>query len=158
MKIYLKLFLVISCAFFFKKSFADSTSFSTCDESIVRAEVNQSRIKIEITEGHDKISSKTIDLDLEKSPSIKVGDYDFDGCKDLSINYIDEGMGTYLISRLFIYDKIKKDFFEVLPKCGDQFINLKINKTLKALSSAYYVDNEVKVCRTKSVELKKVAS
>ena len=38
---------------------------------------------------------------------------------------IDEGNGTYTIHHLFAYHPKRRDFIELQPKCGEQYINLK---------------------------------
>jgi hypothetical protein len=57
-----------------------------------------------------------------------VVDYNFDGYKDFSVSHIDDGMGTYTIYDVFLYSPKGNGFVAVLPRCGDMFNNILVNK------------------------------
>ncbi|WP_156173711.1 XAC2610-related protein [Cupriavidus basilensis] len=82
------------------------------------------------------------------SVNLGVGDYNFDGNTDFSLWYLDEGKGTYTIHRIFLFSKSAGRFGEYLPACGDEFVNLKVDKKNRRLISTYWADNEPKVCFT----------
>lgn len=94
-------------------------------------------------------SQETIALETEKSLTIRVEDYNFDGHKDFAITHVDDGMGTYEISQVYVYSAQAEKFLPLGPKCGDAFINLAVNKTKRTLTSSYMVENKYKTCRMK---------
>lgn len=51
--------------------------------------------------------------------------------------YLDEGMGKYTIHRVFIYDPKSKDFVEAAPRCGEEFLNFRVDKVKGRLLSTY---------------------
>lgn len=46
----------------------------------------------------------------------------------VAVWHTDDGMGTYRIFRVFIYDVKTIAFTENFPSCGDEFINLVTDK------------------------------
>jgi hypothetical protein len=88
-------------------------------------------------------------IDAEKNLNLKIEDFNFDGNKDFSISYIDDGMGTYFIDRIFLYVRKDKSFVELVPKCGDEFINLKIIKKKKIISYTKFTDGKPIRCQLK---------
>lgn len=103
--------------------------------------------EVEIISG-DNLEKK-IEFDTEKTLNIEISDYNFDGNLDFSIWHMDEGMGTYLIYRVFIFNPKNKKFTEASPSCGEEFINLNSNRKTKTLSSTYFKGNTPKICHTK---------
>lgn len=97
-----------------------------------------------IFDGGEKISKVLIDTDT--LIHIEVNDYNFDGYKDFSVYYLDGGMATHLIYRIFLYSKKNKNFVETQPKCGDQFVDIRTVKKSKRLVNSYYSQNLVKTC------------
>jgi len=67
---------------------------------------------------------------------IVVENYTFDNRNGFSIWSLDEGKGTYTIHRIFIFSKREPTFKEARPACGDEFINLRVDKKISALSAA----------------------
>jgi hypothetical protein len=59
---------------------------------------------------------------------LDVNDYNFDGHKDFSVWYVGDGMGKYLIYRIFTYSAKIKEFIELKPRCGDDFINFRLKE------------------------------
>ncbi len=68
--------------------------------------------------------------------------------KEFVIWYTDDGMGIYDIYRVFLYSEKVADFKEIKPSCGDDFINLNLNKKKRELISLYYSHNEAQRCIT----------
>lgn len=99
----------------------------------------------------------SIDLNTEKQVHVVIDDYSFDNRKGFSIWSVDEGMGIYNIYRVFLYSKEKFTFVEVHPDCGDEFINLKIDKKGKRLISTYYEDNVPRLCITHLLRVDSIA-
>lgn len=94
-------------------------------------------------------SSDTIAVDTGKKLNITVEDYDFDGHQDFSISHIDDGMGSYQIFQVYLYSMKEKKFLRLAPRCGDEFINLAVNKRKRTLTNSYIVDNRFSTCQMK---------
>lgn len=94
-------------------------------------------------------STETIAVETEKTLKIKVEDYNFDGHKDFSVSHIDDGMGTYEIYQVYLYSDKEKKFVLLAPPCGDEFINLVLDKRAHTLINSYMVDNRYKTCKKK---------
>lgn len=90
-----------------------------------------------------------VSINSENPAGIEIEDYNFDGFKDFSIFHVGDGQGTYLIYRIFVYSKKYKTFFEIQPKCGDEFINIKVNKNNGTVTNSYYSDNVMAGCSRK---------
>ena len=88
-------------------------------------------------------------VDTEKSIHISIDDYNFDGKQEFSVWYMDDGMGIYPIHRVFLFSPSNNKFIEIRPRCGDEFINLKVNRRKKTLTSTYYENNIAKPCTSK---------
>lgn len=129
---------------------ADRVTFSPAPgvEASLTVSVPQVLLKIKSKQGG---SQETIALETEKSLTIRVEDYNFDGHKDFAISHIDDGMGTYQISHVYVYvySAQAEKFLPLTPKCGDEFINLAINKAKRTLTSSYVLENTYKTCRMK---------
>lgn len=95
--------------------------------------------EVEIING-DNLEKK-IEFDTGKILNIEISDYNFDGNLDFSIWHVDEGMGTYLTYRVFIFNPKSKKLIEASPSCGEEFINLNQNRKTKSLSSTYFKNN-----------------
>ncbi len=95
--------------------------------------------------GRLRYNSKVL-IDSENPVRVEIDDYNFDGFKDFSISHLDDGQGTYSIYRIFIYSKTAGTFVEIQPKCGDEFINVKLNKTNKTVTNSYYSNNVMIGC------------
>lgn len=126
---------------------ATTTVFMLDTSTKVTAVVSENRIFYH-TEGKIK-SSGSISIDTEKAVHLEVKDYNFDGINDMAIWYVDEGMGVYNIYRIFVYSKKKKTFLEQHPACGDEFINLRLNKQRRYLQSTYFDGSVPKICLTR---------
>ncbi|MCE1969150.1 hypothetical protein LWT57_03885 [Enterobacter cloacae] len=94
---------------------------------------------------HGKIASiQKIDVSSEKKNHLAFEDYNRDGYKDLNVWHLDEGMGTYKIHRLFIFSLHEGKFKEIKPRCGDDFVNIRIDGD--NLINTFYDDNASKSC------------
>lgn len=87
----------------------------------------------------------TIDWETETSLRVSVADFNFDGRPDFAVSQLDWGMGTYHIYRIFLYDRRKRDFTELRPRCGAEFINVRLSG--RTLVNHYVVDHVWKACR-----------
>jgi len=124
---------------------AQEVTFTPAPGHPIKIETQGSNVKIEEINTEN---NKLIELDTDKAIHIEVDDYNFDGVTDFSAWHIDDGMGTYSIYRVFIYDAKNNDFNEVFPQCGDEFINLKKDQKSQSLLSTYFEENIPKTCRT----------
>lgn len=93
--------------------------------------------------------SREVVVDSEKKININIDDFNFDGKKDFSIWYVDDGMGVYTIHRIFMFSKKRQVFVEYFPSCGDEFIELKVDRKMRQLTSTYFEDNVPKTCITR---------
>nr|WP_246890093.1 hypothetical protein [Pseudomonas chlororaphis] len=127
---------------------AQPTTFSPDKE--VNVTLVQDGTSLTVTsKGKSRSITETISFETEKALNIEINDFNFDGLKDFSVWYVDDGMGTYTIHRVFIYQPADGSFKELAPACGDEFLNLKLNSLKKVLSSTYYEGNVPKSCVTK---------
>lgn len=99
-----------------------------------------------------RAESGQITVDTEKKLKLTIEDYNFDGYRDFSISHLDDGMGVFNISRVFLFSPTDKDFREIFPDCGDEFLNLKKDVAAKALVSTYFKDNVPEFCTTHVIE------
>jgi hypothetical protein len=90
-----------------------------------------------------------VSLDTEKTPHIAVDSYDFSGRLGFSVWYVDDGMGTYTISRVFTFSPLTNKFVERFPSYGDEFNNLRVDKNRRRLISTYYDQNVPRLCTTR---------
>ena len=130
----------------------EAVEFKVQDSITAKAQVIGASVKI-LIEDKDSTHHQEIITDSERALNLETEDYNFDGLKDISISHIDEGKGVFLVSRIYIYSTANKKFIEQQPACGDEFINLKLNKTKKTLSSIYYAQNTPKMCTTRLTRL-----
>jgi hypothetical protein len=121
--------------------------FRPCPNVTVNVSADRSGVEYKIL-AQDVRRKKIVALEIEVQPKIEIDDFNFDGLNDFAVWYIDEGMGKYTVHRVFIYDPRALDFFEVTPDCGDEFIDLKVDKAKKRLKSTYFADGLPLVCST----------
>ncbi|MGW8393579.1 XAC2610-related protein [Pseudoduganella sp. HUAS MS19] len=115
-------------------------------QAVLTVKVQEVELNIE---GPGVQVAETIAVETEKKLRVKVEDYNFDGYKDFSISHTDDGMGTYEISLVYVYSPKEKKFVPLAPRCGDEFINLVVNKSRKTLTNSYFVDNQFRTCKAK---------
>jgi phosphate-selective porin len=113
----------------------------------ISAEVrtNGQEVTVTIKKGKSLIADK-IEIETEKSLKLASDDYNFDGKEDFSISHLDDGMGTYTISQIYIYSSKNKKFEVLRPECGDEFINIVVSKKNRSLTNSYISDNQFKTC------------
>lgn len=121
-------------------------TFKSCGK-MVEVSLVRPAVQYVLKKSRSDVVKASIPLEVETQPHISVEDYNFDGCRDFSIWYIDEGMGRDTIHRIFI--KKKDSFEEIHPQCGDEFMNLRVDKKKKILRSTVYIDNQASLCFTK---------
>lgn len=90
------------------------------------------------------LNTDSFDVSSEKKNHILYQDYNLDGYIDLSVWHLNEGMASYKLYRIFLFDKIDKRFKEVFSECGGGFLNIKIEGT--KLINTYFADNTPKIC------------
>ncbi|MGE8179168.1 XAC2610-related protein [Pseudomonas fluorescens] len=90
----------------------------------------------------------TINFEALNELHVQIDDFNFDGMKDFAVWQIDDGMGTYTIHRIFVYQPEAGSFKELVPACGDGFANLRVESEKRVLLSTYWEMNEPKLCMT----------
>ncbi|BAQ76586.1 MULTISPECIES: XAC2610-related protein [Pseudomonas] len=126
---------------------AQSLRFNPDKESEVKLSWDGLSLNIDVkSNGNHKVSDFAFETD--KKLHIALDDFNFDGVGDFAVWHTDDGMGTYRIFRVFIYDVKTIAFTEIFPSCGDEFINLVTDKKNRSLNSTYYEDNIPKQCVT----------
>lgn len=123
-------------------------NFQLSRQIAVRVLATKADINYSVTSA-DESRKSVVPLDIETEPHLDVQDFNFDGYLDFAVWYLDEGMGTYTIHRIFVFESKTQSFVEIKPRCGDEFLNLKVNKTKRALINTYYLNNLAKVCFTR---------
>lgn len=95
------------------------------------------------------ITTNKVPVDTEKPLNFLIEDYNFDGRNDFSISHVDDGMGTYIVYDVYIYSQKIRKFIPLRPKCGDQFINLKLSKNNQTITNSYFSNNHFETCTSK---------
>jgi len=147
----------LSWMFFFLVACADS-SLAAADANVapirfaptagVKASllVHEHEVDISVTGAHGE-SRETVVVETEKNLKINLEDYNFDGHMDFSISHVDGGMGTYDVHQVYVYSVEQNKFVQLTPKCGDEFINLVVDKRSRTLLSSYVVNNRYMTCK-----------
>jgi hypothetical protein len=130
-----------------------SVTFQPYSGVVVNLTASKSKIEYDLTTLDEPKRRTLIALEVETQPHVEISDFNFDGYKDFSVWYLDEGMGQYSIHRVFIYQPKSRSFLEALPRCGEEFLNLRINKAKKSLTSTYYSNNRPLNCSTRKLPL-----
>jgi len=125
-----------------------TASFQPCPNVAVDVTVSKLSVDYAVAiSGAER--TKSVRLDIETQPHLELNDFNFDGLQDFAVWYLDEGMGKYTIHRVFIYDTKSNDFVEAAPRCGDEFLNLRVDKIKHKLISTYYINTRPKSCSTR---------
>ena len=124
---------------------ANNLSFSP--DSGVRATLtlNDHEVHIILRNGQS-LTTETIQVDTEKTLSLEIKDYNFDGRKDFSVSHVDDGMGTYTIYQIYVFSPQERKFVPLQPKCGDEFINVVVLDKKRTLTNSYFSNNQIKTC------------
>lgn len=132
---------------------AEVTTFSPTQGVEVTLTLEGSSLALSVTnDGHSE--SRTITFEAESELRVQIDDFNFDGVKDFAIWQVDDGMGTYNIHRIFVYQPKTGTFQELQPDCGDGFVNLRVDGKRKALISTYWEMNVPKQCTTRFAKRK----
>lgn len=110
--------------------------------------VEDAQVAFEVTKGALR-HADSVTIETEKALRVQVADYNFDGYDDFAVSHLDDGMGTYTIFHIYAYVPKTNKFVAMTPKCGDEFINVVLNKKRRALNNSYYADNVMKACTQK---------
>jgi hypothetical protein len=133
--------------------FAEVTTFSPTQGAEVTLTLEGSSLALSVTnDGHSE--SRTITFEAESELRVQIDDFNFDGVKDFAIWQVDDGMSTYNIHRIFVYQPKTGTFQELQPDCGDGFVNLRVDGKRKALISTYWEMNVPKQCTTRFAKRK----
>jgi hypothetical protein len=128
----------------------DVREFRFLPESSVRATVTVANQEVSFsTKFGGLYKNSKVSIDSENPVRVEIDDYNFDGFKDFSLSHVDDGQGTYSIYRIFVYSRKTRNFVEIQPKCGDEFINIKLDKKNKTVINSYYSDNVMTGCSKK---------
>lgn len=126
-------------------------SFSPCDGMSVIAKVTKQALTLSIDLPGQVPVEQSVPLDIERQPHLVVDDYNFDGRPDISVWYVDEGMGTSTVHRVFLFNPGASGFTEAVPHCGEEFLNLKVDKAKRVLISTFYREGKPSLCRATSL-------
>jgi len=127
--------------------FAEVTTFSPIKNAEATLVLEGSMLTVVVkSDAHSE--SRTISFQAENELHVQIDDFNFDGAKDFAVWQIDDGMGTYTIHRIFVYQPEAAFFKELNPDCGDDFVNLRVEREKRALLSTYWEMNEPKLCST----------
>ena len=125
-----------------------NASFSPCAGTQVSATISKLALVYSIVTDDAPPRTVELALDLETEPLLLVEDFNFDGHPDLSFSHLDEGKGTYMIHRIFVFDPASITFEEARPSCGDGFINVTVDRHNRLLTSTVFHENRPKLCKT----------
>lgn len=132
---------------------AEVTTFNPTQGIEVTLKLEGSSLAFSVTsDAHSE--SRTITFEAESELRVQIDDFNFDGVKDFAIWQVDDGMGTYNIHRIFVYQPKTGTFQELQPDCGDGFVNLRVDGKRKALVSIYWEMNVPKQCTTRFAKRK----
>jgi len=127
--------------------FAEVTTFSPIKNAEATLVLEGSMLTVVVkSDAHSE--SRTIAFQAENELHVQIDDFNFDGAKDFAVWQIDDGMGTYTIHRIFVYQPEAAFFTELTSACGDDFVNLRVEREKRALFSTYWEMNEPKLCST----------
>ena len=129
-------------------SAADSIAISSDQLTNATIEIRGSDIYYELRTPAG-IRSATLATQTEKAIHLAAGDYDFSGRQGFAFWSIDEGQGVYKIYRVFTFSRKRNDFVERHPRCGDAFLNLRVDAQRKRLISTFFDNNLPKSCVTR---------
>ncbi|WP_124604450.1 hypothetical protein [Burkholderia sp. Bp9142] len=99
--------------------------------------------------GKNGVRRGEVNFDTEKPLIIKIGSYDFSGRLGFWVSHADDGKGVYQVDRVFTFSPSYNGFVERFPSCGDEFVNLRVDKKRRCLMSTYWDRNIPKTCVTR---------
>jgi hypothetical protein len=127
--------------------FAEVTTFSPIKNVEATLGLEDSALTV-FVKSYAHSESRTIAFQVENELHVQIDDFNFDGVNDFAVWQIDDGMGTYTIHRIFVYQPEAVFFKELTPACGDDFVNLRMERDKRALLSTYWEMSQPKLCVT----------
>ena len=127
--------------------FAETTTFNPTKNVEAMLVLEGSMLTVAV-KSETQSESQTIAFQAENELHVQIDDFNFDGAKDFAVWQIDDGMGTYTIHRIFVYQPEASFFKELAPACGDDFTNLRVEREKRTLLSTYWKMNEPMLCVT----------
>lgn len=128
-----------------------TTQFSPAPDVLVTLSLRDNIVVLE-TENNGNIGRDGVKLELTTDTPLhlSIDDYNSDSYQDFSVWHLDEGNGVYTVHRVFLYQPQSTTFREILPECGDLFLNMQVMATEKGrfLRSTYFADWVPKQCDT----------
>jgi hypothetical protein len=94
-------------------------------------------------------STESLPFETEQPLRIKVDDYNFDGHEDFSVSHVDDGKGTYDLYDIYVYAPKTGRFERLAPTCGDDFINVRLDRKRRALINTRVENFRFTTCRMK---------
>ena len=110
--------------------------------------VRDQQVEITVT-GPRGRSTETIPFDTEQPLRINVADYNFDGHRDFSVSHVDDGKGTYDLYDIYVYAPKTGKFERLAPTCGEDFINVRLDRKRRALVNTRVENFRFTTCRMK---------
>lgn len=149
------LFLTFSLFLAKAEATEDTRAFSPASGVKAIITTDAKKLSWKVDYGGSK-SHGRIDIATENTIHVDVDDYDFSGHLGFAVWHTDDGMGTYSIYRVFTFSPSTKKFIEQGPEslCGDEFINLKIDRKKQRLFSTYWDKNVAMTCITRLLPTK----
>ena len=139
--------LVLSSAALHTAWAADAITFPVDHATQATIEVQGDYVHYELR-GPAGTRTARIATQTEKPVHLEVADYDFSGQQGFAFWSIDEGQGVSKIYRIFTFSQKRNDFVERHPRCGDAFLNLRVDARRKQLISTFFENNTPKSCTT----------
>jgi hypothetical protein len=124
----------------------EETSFVPTPGSLAHISVEANLTTVTLKSG-GRVSTEKIIMDTEQKITVQVADYNFDGYQDFSLSHTDDGKGTYQIYKIYVFSSATKKFEQLMPGCGDDFINVVLSKPeQRRLTNSYSSAGTWKSC------------
>ena len=143
----MKFFSILALAWCVSSAIAASVQFDPRAGVTTVIDVRGSEITLKTSTGSNVMEQK-IHFETERPLNLVIDDFDFDGTIDFSAWSLDEGKGVFEMHRVFLYDAAHSTFKEAFPKCGDEFMNLRVDHPNKVLVSTYFRDGAPATCHS----------
>jgi len=126
---------------------ADSaTTFSPAAGVKATLTVRDQQVELTVT-GPRGRTTETLPFETEQPLRIKVDDYNFDGHTDFSVSHVDDGKGTYDLYDIYVYAPKTGKFERLAPACGEDFINVRLDRKRRALINTRVENYRFTSCR-----------
>jgi hypothetical protein len=110
--------------------------------------VHEQQVEVTVT-GPRGRTTETLPFETEQPLRINVEDYNFDGHRDFSVSHLDDGKGTYDLYDIYVYSPKSGRFERLAPTCGDDFINVRLDRKHRALINTRVENYRFMECRMK---------